>query len=32
MTIDITTIRAAAARLAGHIERTPCRYSSTLLT
>ncbi|EJL25369.1 threonine dehydratase, medium form [Caulobacter sp. AP07] len=30
MTLDITTIRAAAARLAGHIERTPCRYSKTL--
>ncbi|WP_426029390.1 threonine ammonia-lyase [Caulobacter sp. DWP3-1-3b2] len=30
MTVDITTIRAAAARLAGHIERTPCRYSKTL--
>jgi threonine dehydratase len=28
--IDITTIRAAAARLAGQIERTPCRYSRTL--
>lgn len=30
MTLDITTIRAAAARLAGQIERTPCRYSRTL--
>lgn len=30
MTLDITSIRAAAARLAGHIERTPCRYSKTL--
>ena len=30
MTLDITTIRAAAARLVGHIERTPCRYSRTL--
>ena len=30
MTLDITTIRAAAARLAGQIERTPCRYSKTL--
>jgi len=28
--LDITTIRAAAARLAGQIERTPCRYSRTL--
>jgi len=30
MTLDITAIRAAAERLAGHIERTPCRYSRTL--
>ena len=30
MTLDISDIRAAAARLAGHIERTPCRYSRTL--
>ncbi|KQZ29854.1 threonine ammonia-lyase [Caulobacter sp. Root1472] len=30
MTLDITTIRAAAARLSGQIERTPCRYSRTL--
>ncbi|MDB5457435.1 MAG: threonine dehydratase, partial [Caulobacter sp.] len=30
MTLTIDTIRAAAARLAGHIERTPCRYSRTL--
>ncbi|MEJ2815637.1 MULTISPECIES: threonine ammonia-lyase [unclassified Caulobacter] len=30
MTLDITAIRAAAARLAGQIERTPCRYSKTL--
>jgi threonine dehydratase len=30
MTLDITTIRAAASRLAGQIERTPCRYSRTL--
>ncbi|SFJ47212.1 threonine ammonia-lyase [Caulobacter sp. UNC279MFTsu5.1] len=30
MTLDITAIRAAAARLAGQIERTPCRYSRTL--
>ena len=30
MTLDITSIRAAATRLAGQIERTPCRYSKTL--
>ena len=30
MTLTIDDIRAAAARLAGHIERTPCRYSKTL--
>ena len=30
MTLDITAIRAAASRLAGQIERTPCRYSKTL--
>jgi threonine dehydratase len=30
MTLDITTIRAAAGRLAGQIERTPCRFSRTL--
>jgi threonine dehydratase len=30
MTLDITAIRAAAARLSGQIERTPCRYSRTL--
>ncbi|KRA57519.1 threonine dehydratase [Caulobacter sp. Root656] len=30
MTLTIETIRAAAARLAGQIERTPCRYSRTL--
>jgi threonine dehydratase len=30
MTVDITSIRAAASRLAGQIERTPCRYSRTL--
>ena len=30
MTLDISAIRAAAARLAGQIERTPCRYSRTL--
>jgi threonine dehydratase len=30
MTLSIDSIRAAAARLAGQIERTPCRYSRTL--
>ena len=30
MTLHIDDIRAAAARLHGHIERTPCRYSKTL--
>src|SRR5438128_8063989 len=30
MTVSIDTIRAAADRLAGQIERTPCRYSRTL--
>jgi threonine dehydratase len=30
MTVSLETIRAAAARLAGQIERTPCRYSKTL--
>jgi threonine dehydratase len=30
MTLSIDDIRAAATRLAGHIERTPCRYSKTL--
>jgi threonine dehydratase len=30
MTLDISAIRAAAGRLAGQIERTPCRYSRTL--
>ena len=30
MTLHIDDIRAAAARLQGHIERTPCRYSKTL--
>jgi threonine dehydratase len=30
MTLDITAIRAAAGRLSGQIERTPCRYSRTL--
>jgi threonine dehydratase len=30
MTLDLETIRAAAARLKGHIERTPLRLSRTL--
>ena len=30
MTLSLDTIRAAAARLTGQIERTPCRYSRTL--
>ncbi len=30
MTITLDDIRAAAARLEGHVERTPCRYSRTL--
>jgi threonine dehydratase len=30
MTLSLDDIRAAASRLAGHIERTPCRYSKTL--
>ncbi|MDP3747968.1 MAG: threonine ammonia-lyase [Phenylobacterium sp.] len=30
MTLSIDDIRAAAGRLAGHIERTPCRHSRTL--
>jgi threonine dehydratase len=30
MTLTIDDIRAAADRLKGHIERTPCRYSRTL--
>lgn len=30
MTITLDDIKAAAARLEGHIERTPCRYSRTL--
>ncbi|MBI1405048.1 MAG: threonine ammonia-lyase [Caulobacter sp.] len=30
MTLTIDDIRAAAARLEGHVERTPCRYSRTL--
>src|SRR5579864_5787295 len=30
MTLTFDAIKAAAARLAGHIERTPCRHSRTL--
>jgi threonine dehydratase len=30
MTLTLDDIRAAARRLDGHIERTPCRYSRTL--
>jgi threonine dehydratase len=30
MTFGLTDIQAAAERLVGHIERTPCRYSRTL--
>jgi len=30
MTLTFDDIKAAAVRLAGHIERTPCRYSRTL--
>jgi threonine dehydratase len=30
MTITLEDVRAAASRLDGHIERTPCRYSRTL--
>jgi threonine dehydratase len=30
MTLSLDSIRAAATRLAGHIEHTPCRYSRTL--
>jgi threonine dehydratase len=30
MTLTIDAIQAAAARLKGHIERTPCRHSRTL--
>jgi threonine dehydratase len=30
MTLTLEDIKAAAARLAGHIERTPCRHSRTL--
>ena len=30
MTLSLDDIRAAADRLKGHIERTPCRHSRTL--
>ena len=30
MTLSLDDIKAAAARIAGHVERTPCRYSRTL--
>jgi len=30
MTLTLDDIKAAAGRLAGHVERTPCRYSRTL--
>ncbi|HUO13248.1 MAG TPA: threonine ammonia-lyase [Caulobacteraceae bacterium] len=30
MTLALDDIKAAAARVAGHIERTPCRFSRTL--
>jgi threonine dehydratase len=30
MTLTLADIQAAAARIAGHVERTPCRYSRTL--
>lgn len=30
MTLSLDHIRAAAERIAGHVERTPCRYSRTL--
>jgi threonine dehydratase len=30
MTLTLDDIKAASARVAGHIERTPCRYSRTL--
>ena len=30
MTLTLDDIKAAAARLEGHVERTPCRYSRTL--
>jgi threonine dehydratase len=30
MTLTLEDIQAAAGRIAGHVERTPCRYSRTL--
>ena len=30
MTLSLDHIRAAAERIAGHVERTPCRFSRTL--
>ena len=30
MTLTLADIQAAAARIAGHVERTPCRHSKTL--
>jgi threonine dehydratase len=30
MTLSLADIQAAAARIAGHVERTPCRFSRTL--
>ena len=30
MTLSLDDIRAAAGRIAGHVERTPCRFSRTL--
>jgi threonine dehydratase len=30
MSLSLEDIRAAAGRIAGHVERTPCRYSRTL--
>ena len=30
MTLTLSDIQAAAGRIAGHVERTPCRYSRTL--
>ncbi len=30
MTLTLSDIQDAAARIAGHVERTPCRYSRTL--
>ena len=30
MTLTLDDIKAAAGRIAGHVERTPCRFSRTL--